>query len=45
MTRTSYAGRRVIATNTKFGRLDVVHVEHVAGPPKSYDALREQPPW
>jgi predicted nucleotidyltransferase len=30
----------VIATNTKFGRLDVVHVEHVAGPPKSYDALR-----
>lgn len=30
----------LIATNTKFGRLDVVHVEHVAGPPKSYDALR-----
>jgi hypothetical protein len=34
--------RRVplIATNTKYGRLDIVHVEHVAGPPKSYDALR-----
>jgi predicted nucleotidyltransferase len=30
----------LIATNTKYGRLDNVHVEHVAGPPKSYDALR-----
>jgi predicted nucleotidyltransferase len=30
----------LIATNTKYGRLDIVHVEHVAGRPKSYDALR-----
>jgi len=30
----------LIATVTKFGPLDVVHVEHVAGPPKSYEALR-----
>ena len=26
----------LIPTATKFGPLDVVHVEHVAGPPKSY---------
>jgi hypothetical protein len=30
----------LIPTLTKFGPLDVVHVEHVAGPPRSYDALR-----
>jgi hypothetical protein len=30
----------LIQTLTKFGPLDVVHVEHVAGPPRSYDALR-----
>jgi predicted nucleotidyltransferase len=30
----------LLSTMTKFGRLDVVHVEHVAGPPKSYEALR-----
>ena len=30
----------LIPTMTKFGPLDVVHVEHVAGPPKSYEALR-----
>jgi predicted nucleotidyltransferase len=30
----------LIPTITKFGPLDVVHVEHVAGPPKSYEALR-----
>jgi hypothetical protein len=26
---------------TRAGALDVVHVEHIAGAPKSYDALRE----
>jgi hypothetical protein len=26
---------------TGFGPLDIVNVEHVAGPPRSYDALRE----
>ena len=26
---------------TRFGPLDVVHVRHVAGPPRSYDALRD----
>lgn len=26
---------------TRAGALDVIHVEHVAGAPKSYDALRE----
>lgn len=31
----------LIPTVTKFGRLDVLHVEHVAGPPRSYDALRQ----
>jgi predicted nucleotidyltransferase len=31
----------LIPTMTKFGPLDVVHVEHVAGPPKSYEALRD----
>jgi hypothetical protein len=31
----------LIPTVTRFGPLDVVHVEHVAGPPRSYDALRE----
>jgi hypothetical protein len=30
----------LIPAMTKFGPLDVVHVEHVAGPPRSYDALR-----
>jgi hypothetical protein len=30
----------LIPTVTRFGPLDVVHVEHVAGPPRSYDALR-----
>lgn len=30
----------LISTVTKFGLLDIVHVEHVAGPPKSYEALR-----
>ena len=30
----------LIPTMTKFGPLDVVHVEHVAGAPKSYEALR-----
>jgi len=30
-----------ISTITKFGPLDVVHVEHVAGAPKSYEALRD----
>jgi predicted nucleotidyltransferase len=30
----------IISTATRFGLLDVVHVEHVAGPPKSYEALR-----
>ena len=30
----------LIPTMTRFGPLDVVHVEHVAGPPKSYEALR-----
>jgi hypothetical protein len=30
-----------IPTVTRFGPLDVVHVEHVAGPPRSYDTLRE----
>jgi Nucleotidyltransferase of unknown function (DUF6036) len=29
-----------IPTMTKFGPLDVVHVEHVAGPPRSYENLR-----
>jgi hypothetical protein len=31
----------LIPTVTRFGRLDVLHVDHVAGPPRSYDALRE----
>jgi hypothetical protein len=31
----------LIPTVTRFGPLDVVSVEHVAGAPKSYDALRE----
>jgi Nucleotidyltransferase of unknown function (DUF6036) len=31
----------LIPTLTKFGPLDVVHVEHVAGPPRSYKALRD----
>ena len=31
----------LIPTTTRFGPLDVVHVEHVAGPPKSFDALRD----
>jgi hypothetical protein len=31
----------LIPTVTKFGPLDVVHVEHVAGPPRSYEALRD----
>ena len=26
---------------TRFGPLDVVHVEHVAGAPRSFDALRD----
>jgi len=30
----------LISTLTMFGQLDVVNVEHVAGPPKSYEALR-----
>jgi hypothetical protein len=30
----------LIPTTTKFGPLDVVHVQHVAGPPPSYEALR-----
>jgi hypothetical protein len=30
----------LIPTVTRFGPLDVVNVEHVAGAPKSYDALR-----
>jgi hypothetical protein len=30
----------LIPTMTKFGPLDVVHVEHVAGPPRSYESLR-----
>jgi hypothetical protein len=30
----------LIPTVTKYGPLDIVHVEHVAGPPKSYEALR-----
>lgn len=30
----------LIPTVTRFGPLDVVHVQHVAGPPKSYEALR-----
>jgi hypothetical protein len=29
----------LISTITKFGPLDVVHVQHVAGPPRSYEAL------
>jgi predicted nucleotidyltransferase len=31
----------LISTVTRFGLLDVVHVEHVAGAPKSYEALRD----
>jgi predicted nucleotidyltransferase len=31
----------LIPTTTRFGPLDVVHVEHVAGPPRSFDALRD----
>jgi predicted nucleotidyltransferase len=30
----------LIQVMTKFGPLDIVNVEHVAGPPSSYDALR-----
>lgn len=30
----------LVPTVTKFGPLDVVHVEHVAGAPRSYEALR-----
>jgi predicted nucleotidyltransferase len=30
----------LISTMTTFGPVDVVHVEHVAGPPKNYEALR-----
>jgi hypothetical protein len=31
----------LIPVVTRAGALDVVHVEHIAGAPKSYDALRE----
>jgi predicted nucleotidyltransferase len=31
----------LIPTVTKFGPLDVVNIQHVAGPPKSYEALRQ----
>jgi predicted nucleotidyltransferase len=31
----------LIPAMTKFGPLDVVNVEHVAGPPRSYEALRD----
>ena len=31
----------LIPVSTRFGPLDIVNVEHVAGPLKSYDALRE----
>jgi predicted nucleotidyltransferase len=30
----------LIPTMTKFGPLDVVHVQHVAGPPRNYEELR-----
>jgi predicted nucleotidyltransferase len=30
-----------IQVATRAGSLDVIHVEHIAGAPKSYDALRE----
>jgi predicted nucleotidyltransferase len=30
----------LVPVMTRFGPLDVVNVEHVAGPPSSYDALR-----
>jgi predicted nucleotidyltransferase len=30
-----------IPTLTKFGPLDIVHVQHVAGPPRSYETLRD----
>jgi predicted nucleotidyltransferase len=32
----------LVPTMTRFGPLDVVHVQHVAGPPKSYEALRDR---
>lgn len=31
----------LIQVSTRFGPLDIVNVEHVAGPPTSYDDLRE----
>jgi predicted nucleotidyltransferase len=31
----------LIPAMTRFGPLDVVHIEHVAGPPRSFGALRD----